>query len=172
MTREGTSRDSYTGRAGQMAVLAELLSRGINIAVPEVDEGEDVLAFRIDSPVIARIQVKTATAEPLKEEGRYAARFSIPLEQTRSRANVTLLFIFAVRFRDSWSDFILISQEDIDDRLRNASVGYINRKAGELQLYLSFSPQAVRCSGQDWQTFRNAWEHLSGHLRAEARQAE
>ena len=36
-------RDTYTGRSGQMAVMAELLFRRCNAAIPEVDVGTDVL---------------------------------------------------------------------------------------------------------------------------------
>lgn len=32
----------YVGRAGQMAVMAEFLLRGWNVALPEVDIGEDI----------------------------------------------------------------------------------------------------------------------------------
>lgn len=36
----------YTGRAGQMAVMAEFLIRGYNVAVPEVDVGDDILVVK------------------------------------------------------------------------------------------------------------------------------
>ena len=37
------SRQSlYSGRAGQMAVMAEFLIRGYNVAIPEVDVGDDI----------------------------------------------------------------------------------------------------------------------------------
>lgn len=39
-------RDLYVGRAGQLAVMAELLLRGYNVAIPEVDVGDDVFVVR------------------------------------------------------------------------------------------------------------------------------
>jgi len=39
----------YIGRAGQMAVMAEFLIRGYNVAIPEVDGGRG-LAYRFESP--------------------------------------------------------------------------------------------------------------------------
>ena len=159
MIREGTTRDVYTGKAGQMAVLAELLSRQCNVAVPEVDEGEDVLAFALDDPEVTRIQVKTANAETLKEAGRYSAKVSVPLEQLETRSRMELYYIFAIRIEDRWVDFILITRT----LLRRSSargVGYFNRRAGELQLYLSFGPDDVTCSGQSWQASRNNWSLL------------
>lgn len=32
----------YVGRAGQMAVMSEFLVRGYNVAIPEVDVGDDI----------------------------------------------------------------------------------------------------------------------------------
>jgi hypothetical protein len=52
----------YVGRAGQMAVMAELLWRGWNVALPEVDVGEDVFVVKDESGELWRVQVKTATA--------------------------------------------------------------------------------------------------------------
>ena len=36
----------YVGRSGQMAVMAEFLIRGYNVAVPEVDVGHDIISDR------------------------------------------------------------------------------------------------------------------------------
>jgi hypothetical protein len=159
MIREGSTRDSFTGKAGQMAVLAELLARQCNVAVPEVDEGEDVLAFILDDPDVTRVQVKTANAERLKEAGRYAARVSVPLAQLHARTRMDLYYVLAIRLEDRWVDFILISRTNLY-RASARGLGYVNRNAGELQLYLSFAPDEVICSGQSWQAARNAWTVL------------
>lgn len=45
--KRGT-RNLFTGRAGQRAVIVELLARQCNAAIPEVDLGEDVFAFHGD----------------------------------------------------------------------------------------------------------------------------
>ena len=72
-------RNLYVGRAGQMAVMAEFLWRGWNVAVPEVDVGEDIFVVKDESGDLWRVQVKTATAQP-QWQG-YSAQFSIALEQ-------------------------------------------------------------------------------------------
>lgn len=159
MIREGNMRDAYTGKAGQMAVLAELLARQCNVAVPEIDEGEDVLTFVRRAPDVFRIQVKTANAEPLKEAGRYSAHVNIPLEQLNAQSLEELYYAFAVRLGESFVDFVLIARTELR-RWRVRGVGYLNQRAGELQLYLSFGPNEVTCSGQSWQAFRNAWAVL------------
>jgi hypothetical protein len=160
MARERSNVDTYTGQAGQMAVLAELLMRRCNVAVPIVDEGEDTFTFLTGRPNVTRIQVKTANAEALKAEGRYAARVSVPLGQLRSKAPTPLFYIFAIRLDDRWADFLLITRLQLKELNEEAGVGYVNERAGELQLYLSFGPGTVVCSGQDLQRYRNAWHLL------------
>jgi len=36
----------YLGRAGQLAVMSEFLTRGWNVAIPEVDIGDDIFVVR------------------------------------------------------------------------------------------------------------------------------
>jgi hypothetical protein len=38
--------DLYLGRAAQLFVMSELLLRGYNVAIPEVDIGDDLLVIR------------------------------------------------------------------------------------------------------------------------------
>jgi hypothetical protein len=57
--KEGRQRgtdDSFTGRAAQLAVMAELLRRRCNAAIPEVDLGTDVFAFKDDREEVVRLQ--------------------------------------------------------------------------------------------------------------------
>ena len=75
----------YVGRAGQMAVMAELLWRGLNVAFPEVDVGDDVFVVKDETGELWRVQVKTATAGPLPDG--YSAQFSISLEPAREPAH-------------------------------------------------------------------------------------
>jgi hypothetical protein len=160
MARQRSNVDTYTGRGGQLAVEAELLLRQVNVAIPEVDEGEDVFAFLSGEPDVTRIQVKTANAQPLKEEGRYAARLSVPLAQLRNRTRAKLYYVFAVRLEETWTDFLIISRLELDDLSANEGVGYVNHKAGELQLHLSFAATTLTCSDQDLQPYRYAWHRL------------
>ena len=47
----------YVGRAGQMAVMAEFLVRGYNVAVPEVDVGDDIFVVKDNDGEYSRVQV-------------------------------------------------------------------------------------------------------------------
>jgi hypothetical protein len=65
------TRNEYVGRAGQLAVMAELSWRGYNIAIPEIDIGDDVFAVNDLTGHMWRLQVKTATEKPQKKSAKY-----------------------------------------------------------------------------------------------------
>ena len=48
----------YTGRAGQLVVMAELLLRGWNVAMPEVDVGDDVFVVEDATRRLLCVQVQ------------------------------------------------------------------------------------------------------------------
>ena len=100
------NRRAYTGRSGQMAVMAELLDLGCNVAIPEVDVGKDLFAFQDDEEGVTHIQVKTAgKAKPLAEEGTYSPnRRSLGAAQDHRSALVLYLRDQAARQMDSLPD--------------------------------------------------------------------
>ena len=58
-----------------MAVMSEFLFRLINVAVPEVDVGNDVFVVRENDEAVTRIQVKYAAADE-QQNGESVAQFS------------------------------------------------------------------------------------------------
>src|SRR5687768_8786775 len=48
----------YKGASGQMAVLSEFLYRLMNVAVPEVDVGDDIFVVKEQDEAVTRVQVK------------------------------------------------------------------------------------------------------------------
>lgn len=83
----------YIGRSGQLAVMAEFLMRGYNVAIPEVDVGEDLFVVRDADGELSRIQVKCSIAKPKKKRG-----YSV--SGTLSCNNVSL-----EAFRNDWSSW-------------------------------------------------------------------
>ena len=73
------SEQSRVGRAGQLAVMSEFLLHGYNVAIPELDVGDDIWAVQDVSGKLWRVQVKTARGKP-KGYG-YSGGFAIPLRQ-------------------------------------------------------------------------------------------
>src|SRR5687768_10938093 len=80
MSRLKSRQSLYTDKSGQMAVMAEFLIRGYNVAVPEVDVGEDIFVVKDKDGNLSRIQVKSATARELRNGG-FTATFNLPLRQ-------------------------------------------------------------------------------------------
>ena len=62
MARSVTDKTSHLGRAGQFAAMAEILARGWNVAIPEVDTGDDVFVAQDDGARLTRVQLKTLAA--------------------------------------------------------------------------------------------------------------
>jgi hypothetical protein len=107
-------RRAYAGRSGQMAVMAELLDLGCNVAIPEVDVGRDLFAFQDDEEGVTHIQVKTAgKAKALAEGASYSAQIDVPLEQLKSTGPV-LYYVFAIRLQNKWTAFIIIERSRLN----------------------------------------------------------
>src|SRR3954468_17919885 len=71
-TVDAKNRRAYTGRSGQMAIMAELLARGSNVAIPEIDVGQDLFAFLDGQSAVDRLQIKTANARKLRIKDGYS----------------------------------------------------------------------------------------------------
>jgi hypothetical protein len=150
----------YTGAAGQASVMSEFLIRGYNVAVPEVDRGDDLFVVEDESGGYYRIQVKTATASPLKTPGGYTAQFNIPFLQLESPQTPELYYILAVRFRDTWKEFVVLERTVLYREHEVHHVGtLVGKKKKSVKLYLSFRDDALKCSKRDWQHFRGDFSH-------------
>ena len=88
-----------------MAVMAEFLMRGYNVAIPEVDIGDDILVVTDSSGEYAKVQVKTALA--VTTRNGYSARYSLKFEQLRIPTSPETWYVFANRLEvvgnHSWS---------------------------------------------------------------------
>lgn len=139
MTWKEKSSASFTGSSGQMAVIGELLHRKCNAAIPHVDVGTDVFAFRDDREDVARIQVKTAPAKRYRNELGYRAKFGVPMAQLGRTDVPPLFYALAVRVDNGWGSFIVISRAKLKE-LWNEGCGSENGKSGDLELYIRFRP--------------------------------
>ncbi|MCI0456091.1 MAG: hypothetical protein L0Z62_03810 [Gemmataceae bacterium] len=146
--------ESRVGRAGQLAVMSELLLHGYNVAVPEVDVGDDVWVVRDDTSRMWRVQVKTATG---KQTGYgYSGGFAIPLKQLTTPTVPPLIYVLALRETVGRWQFVVIPQEQLRQEREEHSVGAL--QGHTVRLYLAFRESEVNCSGRDWQRYRNLLE--------------
>jgi hypothetical protein len=133
------SSASFTGGSGQMAVMSELLHRRCNAAIPHVDIGTDVFAFRDDREDVARIQVKTAPGKRYKNGKGYSAKFGVKMTQLGRTDTPPLYYALAARLEKVWGSFIIISRTKLQE-LWNEGCGSENSRSGDLELYIQFRP--------------------------------
>lgn len=143
----------YTGRAGHLAVMAELLLRGWNTAIPEVDVGDDIFVVRDSDGNMHRVQVKTAVAKPLKSG--HSAQFNLSLSQLSMPIEPEIIYVFAVRLHSHWDAFVVIDREILHNEHILHGIG--NKREDRLTLRLRFTGTSVTCGQRDLSQYRNNW---------------
>lgn len=148
----------YTGRAGQMAVMAEFLIRGYNVAVPEVDVGDDILVVQDQSGEYWRIQVKTAIAKGSID--RYHAKYSVRVSQIEATSSPETWFVFASRLNERWHSYLVLPRVALANLYLQDRLGAPNQR-GSLLLNFNYAETTVTCLAQDFSRFLNNWEDWS-----------
>jgi hypothetical protein len=144
----------YTGKSGQLAVMAEFLSRGYNVAVPEVDLGDDMFVVRDRDGQLSRVQVKAANAKELPG-GAWGAVFKLSLRQLEQPQIPDMNYVLTVRHQERWRDFIIIDRMEL--RRRHAVYGLGKVLEGSVILSFVFSAADALCKDQSFEAFRNDW---------------
>jgi hypothetical protein len=144
---------NFVGKAGQLAVMAEFLLRGYNVAMPEVDVGDDVFVVNDWVERLWRIQVKTAIGVP-RGYG-CSGHYQVPLAQLQKLGPTPLFYIFAMRWDCRW-EFVVLSQKKLKRERTHHGVGSL--AGGNLILYLAFQEGELVCSDRHWQSYRNNWD--------------
>lgn len=136
----------YIGKAGHLAVMAEFLMRGWNVAIPEVDTGDDIFVVQDENGTLRRVQVKTSMAtERMKG---FSGQFQIPIKQLRNIRDVLVHYVLIVRNKDKWTTPVIIPQDILLDYFENNEIG--SEHDGYINLYFSYSENKVECSGLDF----------------------
>lgn len=137
--------NSYIGKAGHLAVMAEFLLRGWNVAIPEVDTGDDIFVVQDENGTLRRVQVKTSLAtERIKG---FSGQFQIPVKQLRNIRDVLVHYVLIVRHKDKWTTPIIIPQDILLDYFENNDIG--SEHEGYINLYFSYWGDKVECSRLD-----------------------
>jgi hypothetical protein len=85
--------NQYLGKAGHLIVMSEFLILGWNVAIPEVDVGDDIFVVQDDNGTLRRIQVKTS-ASTTRQSG-FSGKFSVSNRNLRNITNI-LVLIFSL----------------------------------------------------------------------------
>lgn len=140
---------TYFGKAGHLFVMSELLLRGWNVAIPEIDQGDDIFVVRHGDSNYRRMQVKSANA--LVRGKTISVQYSISkLLLVPSGSEID--FVFVVRHELQWKYLFIISS----DKLRNfiGDKALLNPKPLNLTISIS-SNSVIKCRKQDFGGFLN-----------------
>lgn len=157
----------YIGKAGHLAVMAELAIRGYNIAMPEIDIGDDIFAVKDDGGQMWRIQVKTSIGRRRKKS--WSGQFSVRERAITTPTTPELHFVFVIRTGVRWK-FVVISRAVLHNYVRADDLGSASTRSGDRwrTYYISIQdktdtkPVSVVCSKKnfdhhlaDWATWPN-----------------
>lgn len=155
-------QNAYTGRGGQFAAMAEFVVRGWNVAIPEIDIGDDIFVVKDSVGDLSRIQVKTAIGKPLKQPDCFRAQFSTPYAHLEKPRKPDITYIFVLRAGDRWRDFVIIPRRELYISRQTFNIGSLSKdkKTGQSSLVITmvFKPHDVLCSKQSLQQYRNRWD--------------
>ena len=145
----------YDGKAGHLAVMSELLCRGWNVAIPEVDVGDDIFVVRDKDRNFLPVQVKSANGR--KTKAGYKAQFSVPLIQLEEGKSPDLVYVFVVRVDNVWKSFSIIKRFDLYSMYTSDnSIGTLNKKNLHLDFFYDTSGN-LKCTDFDLTTYINNW---------------
>ncbi len=139
----------YLGKAGHFHVMAEFLCRGWNVAIPEVDVGDDIFVVRDADGEFARVQVKTSTGTA--RQNGFSAKFSLSIEQLKQEFRPELTYVFLARWNGKWSRLLLISRQKLLEHFKLNQIGTAYKD--NLTLYFSFQSNQVLCSETDFTAY-------------------
>jgi len=170
-------RHAYLGRAGQLVVMAELAERGWNVAVPEIDFGDDIILLDDATGELRRIQVKTARGR-VRKVG-FSATFKVGLEQLLTPRLPDLVYVFVVRMEGCWERFIIISRARLEREHAEFGVGNVSDHGRGVLIVVWFAAEQAHAAvvrgnkrqrpRRDFSRFVAAWDpHLPRLLFADA----
>lgn len=143
--------NQYLGKAGHLTIMSEFLMLGWNVAIPEVDIGDDIFVVQDDNGTLRRVQVKTSTSTTRKDS--FSGQFSVSIKNLRNISNILVHYIFLVRHNDEWSKPVIIRQDYLLNHFENNKVGSLAK--GNITFYFSFTKGKAECSGQDFTKYVN-----------------
>ncbi|MCK6604401.1 MAG: hypothetical protein L6Q59_05835 [Ignavibacteriaceae bacterium] len=132
----------FIGRAGHLYVMSELLIRGWNTAIPEVDIGDDIFVVKDSDGELKKVQVKTASLKSGKSIK--SCQFKISLKQLRLSAPVSLYYIFVMRDDDVWMKPLIVKQDYLLDYYQSFRLGSVYKDS--LTLRFSIKDQKITSS--------------------------
>ena len=153
------SRNGYTGKAGQLAAMGELAWRGYNVALPEIDKGDDIFSVNDTTGTMLRIQVKTSIArrQPRINASKYS--FNVRGSAISVPQSPELHFVFACRIELGFR-FLVMSRDVLRNYVNSHNAGSPGERAKEGRRFeiQIFDDGCAKClPGIDWSSHLEDW---------------
>ena len=143
----------YVGKSGHLAVMGEFALRGYNVAIPEMDVGDDVFVVNDSTGAMWRVQVKTSVARPQTTSERFGFRIKESSIQTAQSPD--LHFVFALRSSKGWR-FLVIDRAVLRGYVVNQRLGTLAGQFRQVNVVLHNDGRCIS-SGQDLRNFLEDW---------------
>lgn len=129
----------YLGKAGHLVAMSEFLVRGWNVAIPEVDVGDDIFVVHDREGILKRVQVKTSTAS--KRKKHYSAMFQVNKLQLADIRGSLVTYVFLARTEIGWLKPVIMAQNVLLGYIENQQMGTAHQ---DNVVLLQMSMQSVR----------------------------
>ena len=141
----------YLGKAGELASRSEFLIHGYNVAVPDVDVGEDIFIVENASGRVWRVQVRTTFGK--RKRYGFSARVFVSLKQLNATFRPPLVYVFAIRKDVGQWEFVIVPQTVLFAEYETHGIGSVH--GDRLWLYFAFKETELWCGARNWQGYRN-----------------
>lgn len=157
-SRQMTKRNPYVGKAGQLAVMGELAWRGYNVALPEIDIGDDIYSVNDKTGAMLRIQVKTSKRNPKKRSKTVKYSFQIRCSAIKTPQNPELHFVFACRVENGFR-FLVMSRDVLRNYVNVHNAGSPGEKEKDRRRFdIDIQEDGTaQCSRLDWASHLEDW---------------
>lgn len=129
------AKHHYMAKAAHLAVMAELAARDYNVAMPEIDIGDDIFAVNDASGNFWRVQVKYGKVRIQRQS--ISAVFSCREDQLQKPDTPELYYVFVFRTDIGWQ-FVVFSRDSLNTHYKSNGFGtkFTQTKTG--QPYVNF----------------------------------
>jgi hypothetical protein len=123
------------------------------VAIPEVDEGDDIFVVKHEEGKLIRVQVKTSNAKILNNG--FSDMFSIGLQQLTDISKGDIVYVFLVRKNNNCISPLIITREDLFDILIKSG---LNGDSKSQTIRFTFRENKVLIKQIDLTEYQNNFE--------------
>lgn len=147
----------FLGKGGQLAVMSHIVTRGLNVALPELDLGNDVFVVQDATGELWPVQVKTATATA-NRRGELEAVFYLSVKQLTAAAigPERLVYSLVLFHGERWAAFLNVPRRSLAD-----ATAHLKESNGAITPKFRLTDTAVFCGRTqvDLHRYRDDWSY-------------